>query len=388
MASIETRERKDGTLSYRVVWRDPDTKKKESYSFEDPTIANQWVKVLNANGQRLAAARSIMDALRRKVPTIATIIDDYIEHLTGIEARTKKDYRSYARLHINPYLGAFPVDVDNLDRLAAKWVNDRWDDGEGMGGKTLRNVHSFLSAAIGSAVPKHRADNPFHGMKLPEYTPDEMVFLTKGEFSLLISKVPDHYKTAVRFLVSTGLRWGEFVALTVGDLDLMGDTPTVRVTRAVKRAENGTYVGTTKTRRGRRTVSLPESLIPELAGLTFGKAADEALIVGPMGARLRENNFRDRVWKKAITAANAEHDEEGRFVPRELRLNKAPRIHDLRHTHASWLIAAGVDLPTVQRRLGHESITTTVDRYGHLDPDQLKRASDATNAALLAATPL
>jgi integrase len=135
-------------------------------------------------------------------------------------------------------------------------------------------------------------------------------------------------------------------------------------------------------------VSLPESMVPELASLTFGKAADEALFVGPKGARLRENNFRDRVWKRAITAANADRDEEDHFVPRELRLNKQPRIHDLRHTHASWLISAGVDLPTVQRRLGHESITTTVDRYGHLDPDQLKRASDATNAALLAATPL
>lgn len=386
MASIEKRERSDGTLAYRVVWRDPDTKQKQSYSFDDPHVADQWKKVLDANGQSLTAAKQIMDALRRNVPTIAAVIDDYIEHLTGIEARTKKDYRSYARLHINPHLGAFPVNAENLDKLAARWVNAR--HAEGMGGKTLRNVHSFLSAAIGSAVPKHRPDNPFHGMKLPEYTPDEMVFLTKGEFSLLISKVPDHYKTAIRFLVSTGLRWGEFVALTVGDLDLMGDTPTVRVTRAVKRAENGTYVGTTKTRRGRRTVSLPESMVPELASLTFGKAADEALFVGPKGARLRENNFRDRVWKRAITAANADHDEDGRFVPRELRLNKQPRIHDLRHTHASWLISAGVDLPTVQRRLGHESITTTVDRYGHLDPDQLKRASDATNAALLAATPL
>ena len=45
------------------------------------------------------------------------------------------------------------------------------------------------------------------------------------------------------------------------------------------------------------------------------------------------------------------------------------RVHDLRHTHASWLIAAGVPLPVIQRRLGHESITTTVDRYGHLAPD-------------------
>ncbi|MDX3849451.1 tyrosine-type recombinase/integrase [Streptomyces sp. AK02-01A] len=53
--------------------------------------------------------------------------------------------------------------------------------------------------------------------------------------------------------------------------------------------------------------------------------------------------------------------------PRPKRgLTKRPRIYDLRHTHASWLIAGKVPLPVIQARLGHESITTTVDRYGHL----------------------
>ncbi|RSN66153.1 site-specific integrase [Amycolatopsis sp. WAC 04182] len=327
-----------------------------------------------------------MAAIRKKVPTIAAIIEDYVEHLTGIETRTKKDYRGYARNHINPYLGAFPIDHDGLDKLAAKWVNDRWDEGEGMGGKTLRNVHSFLSAAIGSAVPKYRPDNPFHGQRLPEYVTEEMVFLTHGEFSLLLSKVRDYYKPAVRFLVSTGLRWGEFAALNVGDLDLARSTPSVRVVKAVKRADNGHYVGTTKTRRGKRTVSIPPSLVPELAALTFNRTQDEPLFAGPKGARLRENNFRDRVWKKAVVAANADRDEDGRFVPLALRLNKTPRIHDLRHTHASWQIADDVDLPTLQRRLGHESYQTTVDIYGHLDPRQLKRSADAAEASLRAFT--
>jgi len=388
MASIEKRERSDGTLAYRVVWRDPNTKKKESLSFDDDREAKRMVKILDLCGQSLTNASKIMESIQKQVPSIAAVIEDYIDHLTGIQPRTRKDYRSYARLHINPYLGVFPIDLEDLDKRAKRWVNTLWEDGEGMGGKTLRNVHSFLSSAIGSAIPKYRPDNPFHGMKLPEYTPDEMVFLTKSEFSLLISKVPPFYRTWIRFLVSTGLRWGEFVALTVGDLDLLADTPHVRVTKARKLGDEGHYIGTTKTKRGRRTVSLPESLIDEVVSLTFGKSTDDPLFTGPLGGMPKENNFRDRVWKKAVAAANAERDEDGLFVPRELRLNKQPRIHDLRHTHASWLIAAGVDLPTVQRRLGHESITTTVDRYGHLDPDQLKRASDATNAALLAATPL
>jgi integrase len=60
-------------------------------------------------------------------------------------------------------------------------------------------------------------------------------------------------------------------------------------------------------------------------------------------------------------------------------LTVIPRIHDLRHSHASWLFEAGVDILTVQRRLGHESITTTADRYGHLMPGQQIAAAAALN---------
>jgi integrase len=387
MASIEKRERSDGTLAYRVVWRDPDTKKKDSLTFTDEGEARNAVKLLNANGQKLTDAIRAMEAIRKNVPTIAEILEHHIEHLTGIEHRTRKDYRSMARNHIIPYLGAHPIDHEHLDDLAKKWVNDRAE--EGMNGKTLKNVHALLSAAIGSAVPKHRPDNPFFKLRLPEYVQEEMCFLTAGEFSLLLSKIPDRHKLLITFLVSTGLRWGEMVALTVGDLDLMAATPHVRVAKAVKRDREGHYVGTTKTRAGRRTVSVPPSLVPELTSLTFGRSPAEPLFPSETGTRLRENNFRDRVWRKAVEAANADRDENGVFVPVALRLNKRPRIHDLRHTHASWQIAAGVDLPTLQRRLGHESYNTTVDVYGHLDPSQLARSAAAAETSLRAimATP-
>ncbi|MGW3992335.1 tyrosine-type recombinase/integrase [Amycolatopsis sp. NPDC004772] len=385
MASIERRTRSDGTLAYRVVWRDPDTKKKDSLTFEDETEAERAVKFLNANGQRLSDAIRAMKAIKDKVPTIAEIIDHHIEHLTGIEHRTRKDYRSMAKNHIIPYLGTHPINHEHLDDLAKKWVNDRAE--AGMNGKTLKNVHALLSAAIASAVPRHRPDNPFFKLRLPEYVQEEMCFLTAGEFSLLLSKVPDQYKLVITFLVSTGLRWGEMVALTVGDLDLIAPTPHVRVIKAVKRDREGHYVGTTKTRAGRRTVSIPRSLVSDLASLVFGRAPDEPLFTSANGARLRENNFRDRVWRRAVDAANADRDENGAFVPAALRLNKRPRIHDLRHTHVSWQIAAGVDLPTIQRRLGHESYTTTVDIYGHLDPSQLERAAAAAEASLRAILP-
>ena len=77
-----------------------------------------------------------------------------------------------------------------------------------------------------------------------------------------------------------------------------------------------------------------------------------------------------RFWKQAIPEAQ------------QRGLRKAPSLQDLRHTHASWLIAANVPLPAIQRRLGHESITTTVDRYGHLVKELETEALAAIEAAL------
>ena len=70
---------------------------------------------------------------------------------------------------------------------------------------------------------------------------------------------------------------------------------------------------------------------------------------------VRGPNFYTNVWVPALARA------------KEAGLTKKPRVHDLRHTNASWLIQAGIHLTVVQRDLGHESIQTTSDRYGHLD---------------------
>jgi integrase len=73
---------------------------------------------------------------------------------------------------------------------------------------------------------------------------------------------------------------------------------------------------------------------------------------------------------------------------KEADLGKRPTIHSLRHSSASWLIAAGLPLPVIQRRLGHEQISTTIDRYGHLAPGALSEAADAASNALSRAMPI
>lgn len=99
---------------------------------------------------------------------------------------------------------------------------------------------------------------------------------------------------------------------------------------------------------------MSEEVRDALITRSAGKAPDELVFTAVSGGQLKNARFSGYYWRPAVERA------------RTLGLEKDPRIHDLRHTHASWLIAAGRPLPSIQRRLGHESITTTVDTYGHL----------------------
>ena len=152
----------------------------------------------------------------------------------------------------------------------------------------------------------YRADNPCAGVELPksQSTSDDMTVLTRGEFSVLLSHVSDFYQPLVITLVATGLRWGEATALTAGDVDLVSRPATLRVTKAWKRDENRRwYVGPPKTKRARRTVSLPEDLVDVLLPLVASKAPDELLFTNTVGSQLSSSRFWTTTWTPALDAA-------------------------------------------------------------------------------------
>jgi integrase len=318
-------------------------------------------------------------ATKSKSPTIAAVLAEHIQGLPSVTARGRADYERDARLHINPYLGTIPVDTITAD-MVKHWL--RTLAGTSLSDKTIANMHGLLSSAVDTAHKAgHRPDNPCHGLRMPrrsEHSAVEMVFLTHGQWAALdteLGQVCDgYYQLLFRTLAGTGARWGEAAALQVGDLTFTSKPPTVRIARALRRDENSRpYIGPTKTRRSRRTISLPEKLAGELHAEVKGQAPTARVFNGHTGAPLHHSNIRLRAWLPAVQEAmNAETYGSD-------ALTVIPRIHDLRHSHASWLFEAGVDILTVQRRLGHESITTTADRYGHLMPGQQIAAAAALN---------
>jgi integrase len=279
----------------------------------------------------------------------------------------------------------------------ARWINSR--EQAGSSPKTIANWHGLLFQILQAAVEDGlREKNPCAttGKALPKRdayrTEENMVFLTEPEFELIARAMwpglPDPERggaiTAVGSVddrdllvtaVGTGARWGELTALPVRDLTTLTTKPKISIQRAWKR--NGTgeyaregagrhYLGSPKTARGRRRIPVGSQVAQILLARATGRAPNDLVFTAVQGGPLDQPHFYEYRWQRAVALA------------RRNGLTKTPRFHDLRHTYAAWLISAGVPLPEIQRRLGHESIQTTVDVYGGL----LEQASDLADSAV------
>jgi integrase len=158
----------------------------------------------------------------------------------------------------------------------------------------------------------------------------------------LIAATDARYSAMVELAAFAGLRWGEIAALKWTHVDL--DEGSVTVAGSLQR--NG-VVKAPKTTAGRRKVRLARRSIDALAVLP---RTEMLVFHSPAGGPLRYHNWRKRVWIPSATKIGLE----------------GFRFHDLRHTHASWLIDQGADVVKVSKRLGHSRPSTTVDIYAHL----------------------
>lgn len=159
------------------------------------------------------------------------------------------------------------------------------------------------------------------------------------------------------------MRWGEATALRVCDADLARRRIDVR--RAFSDVGGHVVLGTPKSHLS-RTVPLPRFLARELAAAITGKNADDLVFTMPGGSIVRLSNWRGAVFLPARTRAE---------------LSSRFRIHDLRHTAASLMIQAGYPPKMLQEIMGHASITTTLDLYGHLYPGDMDRYADRLDDA-------
>lgn len=352
-------------------------------SFPDIEAARAFGELVDRVGG--AAARSVRDLRARDGSgAVHLTLNAWTEHyldpengmLGGIGEGTIRDYGRMARRSFLTILGEMPVDAIGKDDVG-KWI--RWQeaqvsarDARPIAAKTVTNYQGLLSSVLAAAAERGLVvKNVARGAKITRGMPREAVFLSHREFGVLLACTPEFYRPLMLLLVTSGARWGEATAAEWGDLNYESDPVTWSVRRAWKKDANGRQVlGPPKTPRSRREIPLDTATIEALG--KPGPSSQRVFIGRRSAERIYHGRFLTSTWNPSVARArNIEACAERGLTP----IRSLPRPHDLRHTMASWGIQAGMSLVEIQRRLGHESITTTVDRYGHLAPEQAAAAA-------------
>ncbi len=206
----------------------------------------------------------------------------------------------------------------------------------------------------------HLVDEGIFRLKPPRRDQPEMRFLDWDEVEELAANTVAPYANVVMLAALTGLRQGELFALRDRNIDL--EAKTIRV-------ENGTYAGElvpVKTRASRRRVDLSNTAARVLRRHLLARQPNERGLVflSPQGAILNDVNFRHRVFTPAV---------------RRSKLTGF-RFHDLRHTYAALMVAAGAHPKYLQAQMGHSSVRVTLDLYGHLFPDANRGVLESLDA--------
>lgn len=413
MAQIVRRELRDGRIRWTLrvdLGRDPSGKRKIVTKTFDRK------KDAEAEGRRLERLRDMgaqfANTSMAREPFIS-YLKRWLEAKAGeVRPRTLDDYSGIiARYVENPPEGAPPIGSVRLDRLAPEAFEAlyTWMRNAGLSPRTIEYTHTVLRSALKDAVArKVLAANPTDHAKVPrrrkiEGTEEQTAVkaMTEEEARRFIEAArSDRYFALWLLLLTGGLRPGEALGLKWSDIDF--ENSRIQVVRSLTRrgVEGGGWRLTPpKTATARRTVPLPESTMKALrewkrqtarerllAGSEY-EDTDGLAFVTPFGSALHLSNLHRGPWRRIMEGAELgerepEPPKPARGPRAKPRFRPAFRIYDLRHTCATLLLKRGVSPKVVQERLGHSSVTLTLDTYSHVLPTMQQVAADELEAML------
>lgn len=282
--------------------------------------------------------------------TVTDWADQWLDTARNLRQGGHDTYRRDLDRYIIPAIGDTP-----LNRLTDQHI-DQLISGleERLAPATVAKVHRCLRRLLNVAVQRGKlTHSPMIHVQPPRVPPRQMRFLTAAQVNMLAASIDKRYEAWVLVAAWGGLRWGELAGLRPAAIDL--DACRVHV---IEQYTDGRWEEP-KSEQSRRWVTLPQSTRPLLDRHLRKYATDTLVFPAPQGGPLG-TSFRNRFWLPAcLTAGLARKDENAKIVD-------APRIHDLRHTAVALAIATGAHPKAIQARMGHSSITVTLDRYGHL----------------------
>ena len=358
----------------------------------DPASSERRVATTTVKGTRQAAEKELRRLLRtvdtgeHVDPSRLTLRSWLVKWLDTIRhelaPKTHERYSEIVNNFLIPALGNLA-----LTKLAPSHIQDaynRWAaigrlDGKagGLSPPTRRYIHVILKSALARAVEQQvLARNPADAFKkrLPKVERKEMVTLSIEEAEHLLESIKaTRTYWPVMLALATGMRRGEILALRWKNVEF--DGATVRVVQSLEQTKSGLRFKDTKTSR-KRAIKLPAFAVEELRRLKR-EQAEELLALG-----VRQSG-ETLVCCRTDGEALQPRSVTQQFTLWRNRVKGLPRVrfHDMRHSHATQLLADGVHPKIAQERLGHTSITTTMDLYSHVTATMQADAAARIDAA-------
>lgn len=318
---------------------------------------------------------------RQELRALDDVAGEWLASKVDLKPGTAGRYARELRLYILPKWGGMTLRELRPDMLQ-EWVGQLMDggypaalpdgrDSKPLSARSIRNIMKVVLKGIFDYAVSNGwiGENPVDRVTVPKIvSDDDMVFLSVREVELLADEAEKIGKPVdgllVRWQVYTGCRIGESLALKVGDVD--ADRRRARIGRTwTDDGHGGSMLGTPKNGKA-RNIAIPRFLMPQIKAQMDGMGDDDWLFRATRGGNVWTSTWRTRIWNKAVKAAGME--------------DAGVTIHSLRHTYASFAIAQGADVKTLQMQLGHSSPSITLNTYTALWPERLDDVADAIGA--------
>ncbi|WP_299051870.1 site-specific integrase [uncultured Nocardioides sp.] len=324
--------------------------------------ADRWL-----NGQERALAEGTWLDPSRSAILLADWAETWLPTRSDLRPTSRARLESVVRLHVVPAFGDRRLaSIGNAEVRA--WVGRMVDSG--MSAASVRKAVFALRGMLDAAVADRRLSvNPATSVPLPTEKATEQRFLSSEEAFTLAEAVPTEYRALVLLGAFAGLRWGELAGLRRSRVDVLRSRVTVAETAT--QVSGKVAFGEPKTARSRRVVPVARSVMREVeAHLAehVDPGPDALLFTAAQGGPLWRMTFWRQVWEPALRRAGLE----------------GLRVHDLRHSFVSIMVAAGANPKEVSTWAGHSSVAFTLDRYGHLYDDHSDDVADRLDLLLSA----
>lgn len=331
---------------YHSTW-DGKRKQTTKRGFTTKKAAQQW------ECEQKAASNADMSV------TLETFVNMYFEDKKGeLKERSVRNKKYMIDSHVIPYFGKKKMNEITPSEII-QWQNMMRE--KGFASTYLRMLQNQLTALFTHASTIYSlTNNPCKKVKKMG-TPNakELNFWTKEEYDKFIATIDtkDRYYALFEILFWTGCRVGEALALTKNDINFT--TNQIYIKKTYHRMGKQDIITTPKTEQSVRTIDIPEFLKEEIAGYV---------------SSLYEYPDNERLFP--MVAEAVQHKMKRHIAKAEV---KPIRVHDLRHSHVTYLINQGVAPLIIKQRVGHKDIQTTLNIYGHLYPNEQRKVAEMLN---------